>query len=174
MLDPVTGRLPFKGEIDSSVYRGTLSEVAERFSAMDGEPRHRTQLLAAFIVWYAQFRRLAPATRIWLSGSYLSTKPRPNDVDVLVWLDDPSVEALFFGAPERKGPEYFTNFDVFSTKLGGPYGRVQPIAGLVDVHLVQAWLPENVQLWREFWTTEFRKGTSTPTGIRMGVMEMIE
>lgn len=171
-LDTTTGRLPFTGTLESSVYHATLSEVADTFVPMGDEPRHRGLIMAALTLWHRRVREVAPSSRLWLSGSFLSTKPKPNDVDVLVLAPDNDTVLDFFGGADPRGLEYFTGQDVHARYYGGPFRRVQPLAGLVDVHLVQAWLPVSVNLWGTWWSTVFDKATNTPTSARMGILEV--
>lgn len=160
------------GSVESSVYHATLSEVADTFVPMGGEPRHRGLIMSALTLWHRRVREIAPSTRLWISGSFLSTKPKPNDVDVLMMAPNNDTVVNLFGGIDQRGLEYFTSQAVYAAAFGGPFRRVQPVAGLVDVHLAYAWLPDNVALWGERWTTVFDKETNTPTDVRMGILEV--
>lgn len=131
----------------------------------------------ALVLWHSRFRRVCPGTRLWLSGSFLSIKARPRDVDVLAWVEDPLTYGRLFAPAKGRGYEYFTMMDVGVNlqpqgSFEGPYERLQPVAGLVDAHLARGWIPEHVDYWRSSWTREFKR-TGEPTGVRMGVVEVV-
>lgn len=88
------------GDLPVGVHRATLGDVVERFGAPEGARAVCTLRLA-------HVHRLAESTghlqRFVIFGSYVTAKPAPNDVDVILVMDDlfqlellpPEVRGLF-------------------------------------------------------------------------------
>src|SRR3954454_6309808 len=80
-----------KGDLPEGLHKATLAEVLERFGAGSEARQAATATLR-------RIHRLAAATgkleRFVIFGSYITTKPNPHDVDiVLVMKDDFSMAA---------------------------------------------------------------------------------
>lgn len=84
-FDPVTGALPL------GRFPATLTEVAqvlvtdigtERRSELWGELRDVTTILASHVA----------VASAWLSGSFVTTKPDPQDIDVVYWVENVELE----------------------------------------------------------------------------------
>jgi len=73
------------GDLPEGVHRATLEETVARFS---GENEHRKAVTARFI----RIHQLASATgqleRFIIFGSYITLKPEPHDVDIVLIVRD--------------------------------------------------------------------------------------
>lgn len=75
-----------KGELPEGVYQATIDEVIARFGT--GTPR-RQEVSANLLRIYHLAKATGKLERLIIFGSYVTTKPSPNDVDiVLVFSDD--------------------------------------------------------------------------------------
>lgn len=73
------------GDIPPGVHEASLAEVVDRFSRPEG-PRHLcTQRLTRI---YTLAQRTGSMQRFLIFGSYITTKPDPNDVDVILVMED--------------------------------------------------------------------------------------
>lgn len=73
------------GDLPPGVYRATLDVVVERFGAVEGKRGLCTQRLQ-HICLLAQ--RTGHLQRLILFGSYVTAKQEPNDVDVMLVMED--------------------------------------------------------------------------------------
>lgn len=173
-FDPATGRLPFTGDVSTSVYKCSMEEVAETFAAEMPNPRWRMLLLTTFAAWRSQLTEWLPGARVWLSGSFLTAKTKPSDLDVLVWWSEHHTELYTAGLLGGERTHLFTLHNVQSPHLGQwVVGRLQPALGLVDAHFAPAHLEAAREFWEHSWTSEFDKETGLATGVRMGVLEVV-
>lgn len=75
-----------KGELPEGVYQATIDEVIARFGT--GTPQ-RQEVSANLLRIYQLAKATGKLERLIIFGSYVTTKPSPNDVDiVLVFSDD--------------------------------------------------------------------------------------
>jgi hypothetical protein len=73
------------GDLPPGVHRAVLDEVLQRFGAMGGQRGVCTRHLSHV---YALARRTEYLRRFIIFGSYVTAKPEPNDVDVVLVMDD--------------------------------------------------------------------------------------
>ena len=73
------------GDLPPAVHRAAWTEVMERFGGGAGQRGVCTQRLAHI---YELARRTGCLQRFVIFGSYATTKPNPNDVDVILIMDD--------------------------------------------------------------------------------------
>ena len=73
------------GDLPPGVHRASWSEVTERFGGTEGQRAVGTRRLA-FLYELAQRTRCL--TRFVIFGSYVTAKMEPNDVDVILIMDD--------------------------------------------------------------------------------------
>ena len=73
------------GELPAWRTRATLAEVAQRFGSATGLRGACTRRLAHL---YELARRTGYLQRFIVFGSYITAKPSPNDVDVILVLED--------------------------------------------------------------------------------------
>ena len=168
-LDPATGRLPFQGE--DRPFRAALPEVHQRFVEGHVGEEHRTRIWAAFTLWHELVQQELPGARYWLSGSYLTDRPRPSDLDVILVLKPGHLKAMT-PEPTPEARVLLTHLGVTSSQPSGTAERLQPVGGLVDGHWCYSWIPEHVQLWQSRWSNVYDKATRAPTGVRMGYVEV--
>ena len=73
------------GDLPSGIHRAALNEVVQRFGAPQG-PRHvcSQHLYQVFIL----AEQTGHLYRFLIFGSYITVKPLPNDVDVVLVMDD--------------------------------------------------------------------------------------
>ncbi len=88
------------GDLPPGVHDASLDEVVERFGSTQGLRHLCTQRLQHV---YSLAQRTAYLQRFIIFGSYITAKPEPNDVDVILVMDDgfrleaciPEARALF-------------------------------------------------------------------------------
>lgn len=73
------------GDLPPGVHRAKLQEVLERFGAESG-PRGMGTRHVVHVYELAQSTRYVQ--RFIIFGSYVTAKPEPNDVDVVLVMDD--------------------------------------------------------------------------------------
>ncbi len=73
------------GDLPPGVYQATLSEVVERFGSTVGQRGLCTQRLLHI---YALAQRTGHLQSLILFGSYITLKPEPNDIDIVLVMDD--------------------------------------------------------------------------------------
>jgi len=73
------------GDLPPGVYRGTMSEVVKRFGALQDQRGRCTQHLLHI---YALAQATEHLRRFIIFGSYVTSKPDPKDVDVILVMDD--------------------------------------------------------------------------------------
>ena len=70
------------GYLPMGIYLATEAEVAERFGRGSFQ---RAKLMDRLSVWLGQARAVK-AVRFLVDGSFVASKPDPNDVDCAVWV----------------------------------------------------------------------------------------
>ena len=78
-----------RGDLPVGVHQATLAEVIERFG--HGTPQ-REIVTARLIRIYELARRTGKLLRFVIFGSYVTTKPEPNDVDIILVMADDFTE----------------------------------------------------------------------------------
>jgi len=73
------------GDLPPGVHQAALDEVAGRFGAVQGQRNICTRHLLHI---YALAERTGHLQRFIIFGSYVTAKPDPNDVDVVLVMDD--------------------------------------------------------------------------------------
>jgi hypothetical protein len=73
------------GDLPPGVYQATLDAVVERFGAAQGQRNICTRRLVHV---YALAQRTGHLQRFVIFGSYVTAAPYPNDVDVILVMDD--------------------------------------------------------------------------------------
>jgi hypothetical protein len=73
------------GNLPPGIHQATLDEVADQFGDVKGQRNICTRRLLHL---YALAERTGHLQRFIVFGSYVTTKPDPNDVDVVLIMDD--------------------------------------------------------------------------------------
>ena len=73
------------GDLPPGVYKTSLDEVADRFISGTGRRGIVTQKLRHI---YDLAKRTGHLNRLVIFGSYITSKPEPNDVDVILVMDE--------------------------------------------------------------------------------------
>ena len=73
------------GDLPPGVHRATLNEVLQRFGSAGSQRRMCTLRLSHV---YELAQRTGNLWRFVIFGSYVTAKPIPNDVDVVLVMDD--------------------------------------------------------------------------------------
>ncbi|MGW4581938.1 DUF6932 family protein [Rhodococcus aetherivorans] len=71
-------------------FRATLPEVKSHW----GFNQHRVTLFENFETFIEQIRQLVRVSAVWLSGSYLSEKETPGDVDAVFLIDQEQLNRI--------------------------------------------------------------------------------
>ena len=74
-----------RGDLPVGVHQATLAEVIERFG--HGAPQ-RELVMARLLHIYELAQRTGKLLRFIIFGSYVTTKPEPNDVDIVLIMRD--------------------------------------------------------------------------------------
>jgi hypothetical protein len=74
-----------RGELPVGVHQATLTEVIARFG--HGTPQ-RELVMARLLHIYELARRTGKLQRFIIFGSYVTTKPEPNDIDIILIMRD--------------------------------------------------------------------------------------
>lgn len=164
-LDPETGLLPYLTSPAQSTFVCSVDEIFERFAVSELRRHHEER----FRCWLEDLDRAGMPGRLYFSGSYLTEKESPSDVDVLVVFgqEDGAVakEALL------ATPSLWTWQEV---QAAAPrkvmLDRLRPFGGFVDAHYTID-LPARMAQWETDWTTE-RDESGQPTGVRKGWLEV--
>lgn len=163
-LDETTGFLPYQGP-GASIYNATVDDLRDRFAFNEVRRRRLSRLEA----WIEDLDEARVPGRLWISGSFVSAKLAPSDVDVLLVIDanDKTLAKTTISA----SVPLWTWFNVSATdprKL--THSRLQPYGGNVDAHYTID-LPILHQRWETDWSTEF-DDSGAPTGTRKGFLEV--
>ena len=131
------------GLLPEGVHSATLEEVLERFGGND----RRGQLLTG-LVEALRLLRAAGCQRVYINGSFVTSKERPNDIDVcwdIEGVDADALDPVFFDfsdgraaqkarfgceffpaqAPEGITGRAFLEFFQFDKQTGEPKGIVE-------------------------------------------------
>ena len=73
------------GDLPAGVYPATIGEVLARFSARAGQRKYLTSQLSQI---YQLARATGKLDRLILFGSYVTAKPEPNDIDIVLIMRD--------------------------------------------------------------------------------------
>jgi hypothetical protein len=74
-----------KGELPEGVHQATMDEVLTQFG---GRTPHRQAVTARLQRIFQLARATGKLARLVIFGSYVTSKPNPNDVDVVLVMDD--------------------------------------------------------------------------------------
>lgn len=168
-LDAATGKLPFAAE--DQPYVATLNEVHQRYVKDAPEPARRGVIWRAFQVWHELAQTVAPGSRYWISGSFLTEKARPSDLDVILVWDEAHLDA-FHPELSQDARVLLSHLTVSAVQPAGTVDKLQPMGGLIDGFYAPSWIPEHTAVWQQRWSTEYDKTTRQPTGVRMGYLEV--
>lgn len=88
--DPSTGYLPL------GRYACDLAELEAAFvtDARWASSTSRSSIWAEFMSATDQLRSIVPVCSVWISGSFLTAKIDPDDIDVLYWCEDRHVAGV--------------------------------------------------------------------------------
>jgi hypothetical protein len=73
------------GDLPPAIYKASLDEVRTRFDFGSGKRAACSRRLSHI---YALAKRVAQLHRFILFGSYVTNKPEPNDLDIILIMDD--------------------------------------------------------------------------------------
>lgn len=163
-LNSKTGLLPFVETAKKSTYQCSLSELESRFAIT----RRRQEIFGAFEIWVREFEREVAGVKVWIAGSYVTSKEEPNDLDVCAVIPDGLDVKQNTRVLARWNLQTLQRVRLSSSNV--TVRRLQPIAGLVDGFLLSSAMPETVALFREDWTTVWKEGARTSQ--RKGMLEV--
>jgi len=88
--DPTTGFLPL------GRYASTLAEVEAEFVTAPqwSGSVARPEIWSEFVSATTHLRSIVPVCNVWISGSFLTQKAEPDDIDVMYWVEDRHVAAI--------------------------------------------------------------------------------
>lgn len=165
-LDPATGYLPFQGEAESDLYSCAETEFRQRFTFNS----RRISLYEHWQLWKSSVVTLFPDARFWLSGSYVSAKPLPHDIDVVFVV--PQAKDIADRLSTAEAGSLITLQGVSAHTPTCAFQRLQPVAGKIDGFFALDWVSANKASWLAQWTREYDKQICQPTGVRKGMLEV--
>lgn len=89
------------GYLPEGLHPAMEAEVTFRF----GTSTPRRQRLALRLRRWIEIARAISARRLFVDGSFVTSKPEPNDVDAVVWLPEDFVDLVSSGTLEALGLE---------------------------------------------------------------------
>ncbi|MDJ0337927.1 hypothetical protein [Cryobacterium sp. PH31-O1] len=157
-IDALTGHIP------PGRYLATLSEVQESFATRPefGETI-RTEIWSELVLATDALRKVVPVVSIWFSGSFVSAKSIPSDIDCTVWIESDVLVAA------RESPEKSQQLAAFFKTgwLKSVGLRVDPYLGVWCQVLdpSQASHEDNKYYWsRGHWDDFWQRVRSGPVG----------
>lgn len=157
------GFLPFRDSEPTSIYPCTRDQLGKVF----GINRHRREILGAFDIWVRELRRICKVESVWISGSFVSSKVKPRDIDVAGLIPQETPEDVKQALGER--PDLITLQHVTAQHPPRDIDRLQPVTGLVDGFLLPD-QPIFTETFRRGWTSIWENGIDT--GERKGMVEV--
>lgn len=70
------------------------SELDNHFASSFPESTIRLPLIAGLLAFLSALKQIGVTFEIWIDGSFTTSKPDPNDIDLVVFADDAAVEGL--------------------------------------------------------------------------------
>jgi hypothetical protein len=112
------------GYLPPGIHDATLDEVEERFGGFQRSDR-RMRLFAKLKEYVKEVRRTGMAVTLLIDGSFVTSKPEPNDIDLLLVLkpdhDWTAVLRPFeYNAITKPGVRRMYRFDLFAVQMGSP------------------------------------------------------
>jgi hypothetical protein len=156
-LVEATGALPL------GRYPATLDEVASRYATND----RRRKIWADFLKSTGMVRALATIHSVWLSGSYLTGKDQPGDIDTVYWVtaNDPrAMQALVLMTRQHALKTSGLDVDFYAL----PY---EPTPGHRSVG--QRQYSEARGYWDDLWSRIKSTNPDIEKLIRRGYLEVI-
>ncbi|HEY0197997.1 MAG TPA: hypothetical protein VGC19_05570 [Rhodanobacter sp.] len=62
-----------------------MSETGYRYQATFAQSEQRAKLFGALKLWAGNLEASGIAAKLWICGSFLTAKPEPKDIDVVLW-----------------------------------------------------------------------------------------
>jgi hypothetical protein len=114
--------------------------------------QRREVLWKNFLEWRTEIKKLLGNTTFWVNGSFVTVKPDPKDIDVLVFASSKA-----FKKAELSNPSKLSALEtIFQLKRDGSKKRVQPYGGLIDSFILPC---DNIdkrdgslQYWDQQWS----------------------
>lgn len=88
-LGPLVG-----GVLEPGVHDSTVAEVRERFVDDFAASSRREGILEDWLLYREALQFVCPIDEEWIDGSFTTDKLEPGDIDLVVFVDAPTFEAL--------------------------------------------------------------------------------
>lgn len=152
LLPPNDGKAP---------YCCTLKDVETRFAVDE----YRQWLWSDFQSWLRAVRSELTVKALWISGSFLSDKERPSDIDVIAWLPLEDAHRFTSEASRRPFASLMTHKEIPIRCLTETVkGRVQPGNDHVDAFIAQHGNTASKKRWAEEWSGIYDATTKARIG----------
>ena len=147
---------------DNTPYTATLEDLRIRFATND----IRQWIWGDFLSWLRAVRTELDVELLWIGGSYITDKERPSDIDVVAWLEKPSVEIFAKRRLERPLASLRTHQYLKGGSARTPvvFARIQPANDHVDGFFAPRGNPAQAASWRETWSGVYDKNAGTRIG----------
>ncbi|KFI76524.1 hypothetical protein BMON_1121 [Bifidobacterium mongoliense DSM 21395] len=85
-----------------------------------------------FLRWRTEIKKMLGDSTFWVNGSFVTTKPDPEDIDVVVLVSFQAYKQANISNPSKLSALK----TIFRQKRDGSKERVQPYGGLIDSFIV--------------------------------------
>lgn len=85
-----------EGQLPIGRYLTALDSVAGKFVTADhlSGSSTRAEIWAHFVSATEHLRTIVPVCSVWISGSFISAKLNPDDIDVIYWCEDRHIDSI--------------------------------------------------------------------------------
>jgi hypothetical protein len=127
-----------------------LKDIYDRFVVDTPESDVRETLFAALTLHLGLVKKLIPAGRAWVDGSFCTQQALPpKDVDVVIHPADRDALEALEGEQRARLYMLLTLKDVAAYEPFVLFPKFQPVSGLVDAYICA---PGHEDVWRTSWS----------------------
>lgn len=160
------------GLLPVGVHTCDWPEVQLVFVDQAPHPAKRRKIYAALQMYVSRLTQLIPSGTMWINGGFTTHKAKaPEDVD-LALLVDPALTVGWGVREQDQLGSLITLRGAYSTDPPLTFGRLQPMAGLVDAFMIAMSDVAARQLWEGTWSTVVDENKVVVPGARKGFLEV--
>jgi len=110
--------LQANGTLPPGEYHATVAEVVARFPPTTRERQELNQALQDVVLALKKLPSQAPDMIVYINGSFITSKPSPNDIDMLI-LTDFFAERHIKAYLNQEAPLAFLALDLYAERVTG-------------------------------------------------------
>jgi hypothetical protein len=122
----------------------TISELEDKFLNPFGDNTHRRKLIERFKVYLNEFMAIGINAEVWVDGSFTTTKPDPDDIDIVFLFRKTDIDYLS-GKKALLFESLFMDRDTIKTRYG------------IDVYFIDKDNASEIEQWIETYGFDTRK-----------------